>query len=1040
MPENKTFLESAKFPVHIVNEASAKEKKGGARPKYWEMVFWWTRKPLTSARAIIAGALLPEDYDLKDFIENLQLHNTYNYWCPKCLKGFNKKEKKKSCPTCGTMLIKRKKSPHNLNPKIPQEIYEKYFKEKSLLDPFAGFGSIPLEALRLGLSKVAAVELLPTAYIFLKAVLEYPLEYGNKLIEDVKRWGDWTIQQLQKDPDIKDLYDPDIAVYIGTWEIKCPHCNKWTPLIGNWWLARTKDKKGWKALAWMKPEKRNDKIEIKIVDAKKLTSGIKHFQLLKKGRKTIGIKMDDEKEYVGWEKLEGAPNIDAKQEKAWCLYCGAEIIDKIHDKEVKENVWYVKYALKTWNNLFEEYLNGRLRLEDLRNKTLARLKVLVKVKVLENDLEFKPATEEDNDKIWKALESLKQVWRDPDIPTEPIPPYENRQWMTPLYGAEKFYKLFNPRQLLILVKLIKLIRETGKKIEEEKIGKGWNKEDAFRYAEAITTYLAIAIARYVDHNNISTLLHPSNPYGIEIAHALSMRGIALQWNWGDTNPLLKTSGPLRTNSWTKCLEKELDGFKYLAFAIHSSYDSELFSYLDSSSSNNERVVRVLLDDANNLSKFSENEKFDLIVTDPPYYDDVPYSELSDFYYVWLKRALSDNDGYTLVPRFHKYAFFDEWGNEIETQWSAYARSEITLNINRFKYLGTTEEVTDKKEGKRVYAEMLGRAFESMAKRLKAGGVLVTYFAHSDPDAWKALLYAGWKKARLKVSVAYPILTESEESVVSRGKAAITASIIVVWRKITGEDILDLSTERNNILEVLSGKVREYISMGLHGITLFTAVYALALGELTRASKVIDGTKELDVEDIVLEASKFATKSIVRGANPEIVSKETVMYLVFKTVGARIDEESRKRLPSSDLLMIGYGTMNLDEALRAGIIRPVGSVSGAEVAKRKVFELLEPIEDTERAVLDILGVKGIDPGKPETIKTSIDALHVLELYADRGREELKKKYTKLSQALGWKAKEAIELAKAITVLGREDPEAIRCCRLLDQLGMSSLLKF
>lgn len=86
-----------------------------------------------------------------------------------------------------------------------------------MLDPFAGFGSIPLEGLRLGLD-VTAVELLPTTYIFLKAVLEYPKKFGKSLVKDVERWGEWITEQLKNDPEIRELYDDDVAVYIGTWK------------------------------------------------------------------------------------------------------------------------------------------------------------------------------------------------------------------------------------------------------------------------------------------------------------------------------------------------------------------------------------------------------------------------------------------------------------------------------------------------------------------------------------------------------------------------------------------------------------------------------------------------------------------------------------------------------------------------------------------------------------------------------------------------------------------------------------------------------
>jgi putative DNA methylase len=124
------------------------------------------------------------------------------------------------------------RSPHKENPRVSPQILERFSKVK-LLDPFAGFGSIPLEAMRLGIGEVVAVELLPTAYVFLKAVLEYPKEFGERLVKDVERWGRWVTDRLREDPDVKELYDEGVAVYIGTWEVKCPHCGRYTPLVGN---------------------------------------------------------------------------------------------------------------------------------------------------------------------------------------------------------------------------------------------------------------------------------------------------------------------------------------------------------------------------------------------------------------------------------------------------------------------------------------------------------------------------------------------------------------------------------------------------------------------------------------------------------------------------------------------------------------------------------------------------------------------------------------------------------------------------------------
>jgi len=72
--ERKTrFIETIKFPISVVNDKSGGEKQGGGRPPFWEMVFWWTRKPLIGARAVIAASLLPEEIDKNEFIKITRL-------------------------------------------------------------------------------------------------------------------------------------------------------------------------------------------------------------------------------------------------------------------------------------------------------------------------------------------------------------------------------------------------------------------------------------------------------------------------------------------------------------------------------------------------------------------------------------------------------------------------------------------------------------------------------------------------------------------------------------------------------------------------------------------------------------------------------------------------------------------------------------------------------------------------------------------------------------------------------------------------------
>ncbi|MEM1820882.1 MAG: DUF1156 domain-containing protein [Thermofilaceae archaeon] len=970
------FIESEKFPFWEISEAAAVEK-GPGRPPHWEMVFWWTRKPLISARAIIAGCLLPKDTNPKAFLRNIGIGG-------------------------------KKKAAHN-NPPLYR------FPGVKLLDPFAGFGSIPLEAMRLGL-EATAVELLPTAYVFLKAVLEYPAKYGRKLVEDVEKWGQWVIEQLKNDPLIKELYDEDVAVYIGTWEIKCPHCGRWTPLVGNWWLARVKGDKGYKRLAWMEPAVEDGEVRIRVVDLNKIL-----------GDRAVSSAQVSRTRVVAGGREFRVPeaNIEARRERATCLLCHQPIMrvdpqtgkhytdTKNLPKEVRERLeGYVKYAIKTYNQSLEQ--------EDIT--PLARQRLLVRVKVKDGDLEFEPCTQKDQEKIELAKREVEKMLRegDPDIPIENLWSYTASGggclsiW---IWGFNKFYKLFNPRQLLTLVKLVKLIREAGRKIEEEKQKEGQNMEEAYKYAEAVTTYLTIALARFVDHNNVITLLHPSNPLGIEIAHALSMRGLAMQWNWGDTNPFTKARGVLRTNSWFKCYEKVADGLSSLTSIKNGSMD-----------------INVLIDDATILGRVGANNKFSLIITDPPYYDDVPYAELSDFYYVWLKRALSDVKDGKLVPRFLPEAFFERVGDnwvEVSTQWEKYALSEVSLNPPRLGPHATYED------GVRHFQNLLNASFVTMASRLVDGGLLVTYYAHTDPNAWKALLKAGWEAAGLRVTNAFPITTESAQSVVKRGKLSMDTSIVVVWRKgVSGS--IDASKLYEEMVEKAAERASRLIELGVTGRDLFINTLAAALAAATRYREVISlGRLSVDelVDKYVYPAATVGLARAIAGRSEvkeSVRSPDAMFYMLVKCLMAGA---KRKILESTDLRLLSLGTsLDVNAAIKDWRLlkeEKSGEEAGAKVAKAKKLILLEPQSIEKAKVAELLEVRGVGVSEQPRIRCTVDVLHLLEYYAVAySAAEFERRLEKLRESYPAQVNEALSLARIfVRVLPESDPERKLCERIL-----------
>ena len=990
----RRFIESVRFPFREVSEASAVEK-GPGRPPHWEMVFWWTRKPLISARAVIAGCLLPEDTNPANFLRSIGI--------------VVKKRRADGRPVF-------EKSPHRVKPMLR-------FDGIRLLDPFACFGSIPLEGLRLGL-KVTACDLLPVGYIFLKAVLEYPVKYGRQLVEDVKKWGEWVAQRLKEDPLIRELYEDDVAVYIGSWEIKCPHCGRWTPLVGNWWLARVKDREGYKRLAWMEPRIVGNKVEIRIRDLNKELGD----KAIRKA-KVEGLKVT----VNGKEFRVPESNIEARRELATCLHCNQSIMQidpetgkhYTNTKNLPEPIknrleGYVKFALKLYNKAYglEESIPIPARIGEIP----VRLRLLVKVKVQDGNLIFESCSEEDQEKLENARQEIKKLLQtnDPDVPRERISPYSVRYLFPILYGINEWYKLFNPRQLFTLIKLTKLIRDAGKRIEKEKLEE-FDEGNAFTFAEAVTVYLAIALISMADFNSITSRWAPHA--WTKVNRAFTHRGIAMIWNWCDVSPLHKYIG-----TWNNCLQNVVDGIEYLVSAFcntFGSYDGK---------KNLNRNLKVLLDDATTLIKLGFEEKVDVIITDPPYYDDVPYTELSDFYYVWLKRVLSDVYDNRLIPRFLPEAFFekinDDWV-EVLTQWEKYSLNEVSLNPAR---LGLNAKL---KDGIMHFQNLLNSAFITMTSKLQNDGLLVTYYAHTDPDAWKALLEAGWAAAGLQVSNAFPLTTESAQSVVKQGKLSMDTSIIVVWRK-GGQGSIEASQLYEEMVNAATGRARELMNMGAVGRDLVIGTLAASLATATKYREVrVMGkinTKTL-VDKYIYPATYLGlARALAKKADlrNNIKSPDAMFYLLVKSIlaGAK-----KKVLESTDLRLFSIGTsLDLNTAIKLRILKAKEKEPGAKVAKAKTLTLVEPTSAERSKIAELLEARGINPANPK-LRCTIDALHLIEYFAiTYSREQFRHKLEELRVNYPAYVEEALALARIMArILPSNDPEKGLSARVVEYLA-------
>jgi putative DNA methylase len=424
----------------------------------------------------------------------------------------------------------------------------------------------------------------------------------------------------------------------------------------------------------------------------------------------------------------------------------------------------------------------------------------------------------------------------------------------------------------------------------------------------------------------------------------------------------------------------------------------------------------LLDDATSLNKLAD-EKFDLIVTDPPYRDDVAYAELSDFYYVWLKRALSDVADVggipVRIPRFVAEAFFED-GSEIEVQWKVFAPREVSEAEGRSRYFGSAGS---KGVGSFDYfKDLLARSFKSMASRLSDGGALVTYYAHTSPDAWEALLEAGWREAGLRITAAHALATESLQRVTARGKASLDISIVAVWRR--GSSGQGLAEEvYSGAVKGCTGYADNLYRSGLRGVDLFVGVLGCVLSEFTRYERVVgaDSVRDL-VERYVYPATAEAIARMLGGEASARLRDPSMFYLLAKVLVDRRARQRRRSLDRSSVNILAIGTrVSLDELARQSIVRRSG----------EGFELVEPAwgQDPIRSLREVLEDRGIDLRNPSP-RNPVDLLHIMEYYSSTlpsselssRLEELRSRYPSLYE-------EALSLARLISrLIGDMDPEA------------------
>jgi len=322
---------------------------------------------------------------------------------------------------------------------------------------------------------------------------------------------------------------------------------------------------------------------------------------------------------------------------------------------------------------------------------------------------------------------LDQVFSDVPfgLPTEPLAGADALGFRVPLYGLDQWYKLFSPRQLLVLGTFVKAIRAVPRKPEI----------DNAEWQEAVTAYLASILGKNLDYSNLLCSWYTQNE---QITHLFNRFALPMKWDYAETSPIGGASGSFDSMLDSVC--KSIDTLVSLPANLESP-----LTVLGSA------TQRSLAD-------------VDVVVTDPPYYDAIPYSDLMDFFYVWHRRMVSG-----LTPEFEK-----AFTSQLAPKWDHQTNDgELIDDASRF---GGNKEVS-----KRNYEAGMARAFQACHDALKPSGRLVIVFAHKQPDAWETLVSA-IIKAGFVVDGSWPIQTEMSNRTRPLTSAALASSVWLVCRK------------------------------------------------------------------------------------------------------------------------------------------------------------------------------------------------------------------------------------------------------------------
>ncbi len=730
IPKECKRLAEVDFPIAIVSKHAAQENSvRRGHPKTLHL--WWARRPLAACRSMLLALLLPDPCDQHCPEE---FKREARELLKRLARGIGPKESDLrqallrfigdfaswdlSADTTyleiGRGLVK---SAHGGMPLV--------------VDPFAGGGSIPIEALRLNCDAFAS-DLNPIAGLILKALLEDIPRDGYKLADELRRAGEEIKLKIEKE--LAQFYplDPNGArpvAYMWARTVQCEStgCGLEIPLIRSFWLCNKARRK--RALRYKIASRHSSpSLELEI------------FEPIR----------DSE-----------VPSGTVSQAKAICPRCNAVLPPE-----------RVRVQLGMQHGGADVDFNSA-------GVRVGGARLLAVVSLSQDGLErnYRPPTDRDYTAVWRATkyiasqEKIHLPNRLSLIPDESIVQEKvsrNSPFRMHLYGCTKFRDLFNCRQKAALLLIQQQIRDAS-------------------VAASVKVTLTLGTGKLLRHWNAFTKWHRGSE---TVAGSFALQAISMAWDYPEMSPFCDYAGSLK---------ESLDNLPEVVDQLKSAIS---------------RVGQVEIADAAQgvLPDASSSCWF----TDPPYYDAIPYADLSDFFYVWHKRVLS-------VSGLMRNPF------EASSPLTPKAQ-EIVQDDNR--------QANGRPKNRAFFEEKMSTAFAQGRRVLMPNGIGCIVFAHKTTEGWEALMQGairgGWT-----ITSSWPIATERRARLRARESAALATSVHLVCRPRTEDRIGDWEDVIRELPKRIGDWMERLSSEGIRGADLVFACIGPAMEVYSRYSRVED---------------------------------------------------------------------------------------------------------------------------------------------------------------------------------------------------------